>query len=193
VKANDVNQSIVTLNQLAPIAAAFSVPERALSEIRAALTRGDASVTVTDGTSGVSRGDGKLSFIDNAVDPTTGTITLKATFENSDHALWPGQFVQVQTRVGLDRGALVVPSSAVQTGQNAAQIFVVKPDKTVDIRPVKVVRTAGDTTLLADGVSAGETVITDGHLRLTPGARVEEKKLTSFTAEAPKPSSHPKS
>jgi multidrug efflux system membrane fusion protein len=193
VKANDVNQSIVTLNQLSPIAAAFSVPERALSDIRAALTRGDASVTVTDGTSGVSRGDGKLSFIDNAVDPTTGTITLKATFENSDHALWPGQFVQVQTRVGLDRGALVVPSSAVQTGQNAAQIFVVKPDKTVDIRPVKVVRTAGDTTLLADGVSAGETVITDGHLRLTPGARVEEKKLTSFTAEAPKPSSHPKS
>jgi multidrug efflux system membrane fusion protein len=193
VKANDVNQSIVTLNQLAPIAVAFSVPERTLHDIREALTRDDASVTVIDGSSGISRGDGRLSFIDNAVDPTTGTITLKATFENADHALWPGQFVQVQTRVGLDRAALVVPSAAIQTGQNAAQIFVVKADKTIDIRPVKVIRTAGDTTLLAEGVRAGETVVTDGHLRLTPGARVEEKKLTSFTAEAPKPAAEPKS
>ena len=193
VKANDVNQSIVTLNQLAPIAVAFSVPERTLHDIREALTRGDASVTVIDGSSGISRGDGRLSFVDNAVDPTTGTITLKATFENADHVLWPGQFVQVQTRVGLDRAALVVPSAAIQTGQNAAQIFVVKADKTIDIRPVKVIRTAGDTTLLAEGVRAGETVVTDGHLRLTPGARVEEKKLTSFTAEAPKPAAEPKS
>jgi multidrug efflux system membrane fusion protein len=187
VKANDVNQSIVTLNQLAPVATAFAVPERALNEIRAALTRGDASVTVIDGTAGVTRSDGRLSFVDNAVDPNTGTITLKATFENSDHALWPGQFVQVQTRVGLDRGALVVPSSAVQTGQNAAQVYVVKPDKTIDIRSVKVVRTAGDNTLLADGVRPGETVVTDGHLRLTPGAKVEAKTLSALTDDPPKP------
>jgi membrane fusion protein, multidrug efflux system len=184
VKANDVNQSIVTLNQLAPIAAAFAVPERTLNEIRAALARGDAKVTVTDRASGVSRSDGKLSFVDNAVDPTTGTITLKATFENTDHALWPGQFVQVQTQIGVDRGALVVPSAAVQTGQSNAQIFVVKPDRTVDIRPVKVIRTAGDNTLLADGVAAGETVVTDGHLRLTPGARVEAKTLSALAEPA---------
>jgi multidrug efflux system membrane fusion protein len=193
VKANDVNQSIVTLNQLAPIAAAFAVPERTLNEIRAALTGGNASVAVIDGAAGLTRGDGRLSFIDNAVDATTGTITLKATFENSDHALWPGQFVQVQTRVGLDQGAIVVPSAAIQTGQNSAQVFVVKPDTTIDIRQVKVVRTAGDSTLLADGVRAGETVVTDGHLRLTPGAKVEAKSLTSFTAEAPKPAIEPKS
>jgi membrane fusion protein, multidrug efflux system len=193
VKANDVNQSIVTLNQLAPIAAAFAVPERALGDIRAALGRGDASVTVIDGTAGVSRGDGRLSFVDNAVDPATGTITLKATFENADHALWPGQFVQVQTQVGLDRGALVVPSAAVQTGQNAAQVYVVKADKTIDIRAVKLVRTAGDTTLLAEGVRAGETVVTDGHLRLTPGAKVEPKTLSAFTGEEQKPAVEPKS
>jgi multidrug efflux system membrane fusion protein len=193
VKANDVNQSIVTLNQLSPIATAFSVPERALADIRAVLGRDDAAVTVVDQTSGVSRSDGRLSFFDNAVDPTTGTITLKATFENADHALWPGQFVQVQTRVGLDRGALVVPSSAVQTGQDSTQIYVVKDDNTIDIRPVKVVRTAGDSTLLAGGVKPGETVVTDGHLRLTPGARVEPKTLSAFTAEAAKPVAEPKS
>jgi len=193
VKANDVNQSIVTLNQLAPIAAAFAVPERALGDIRVALGRGDASVTVIDGTAGVSRDDGRLSFVDNAVDSTTGTITLKATFENADHALWPGQFVQVQTRVGLDHGALVVPSAAVQTGQNSAQVYVVKADKTIDIRAVKVIRTAGDTTLLGDGIRAGETVVTDGHLRLTPGAKVEAKALSAFAGEERKPAAEPKS
>jgi membrane fusion protein, multidrug efflux system len=186
VKANDVNQSIVTLNQLAPIAAAFSVPERTLNDIRAAFSRGDAVVTVTDRAAGVSRTDGKLSFVDNAVDPTTGTITLKAVFENKDYALWPGQFVQVQTQIGLDRAALVVPSSAVQTGQSTAQVYVVKPDKSLDIRSVRVIRTAGDTTLLADGIRAGETVVTDGHLRLTPTSKVEPKSLSSFTDAAPK-------
>ncbi|MBI5768118.1 MAG: efflux RND transporter periplasmic adaptor subunit [Verrucomicrobia bacterium] len=187
VKANDAAQSIVTINQLAPIAAAFAVPERALNEIRAALARGDATVAVTDRATGVSRTDGKLSFVDNAVDPTTGTITLKADFANADHALWPGQFVQVETRLGLDRGAIVVPSAAVQTGQSGAQVFVVKTDRSIDVRPVKVLRTAGDQTLLADGVRAGETVVTDGHLRITPGVKVEAKNLAAIAAEAAKP------
>src|SRR6185295_16437890 len=93
VKANDVSQSIVTLNQLAPIAAAFSVPESSLSAIRAALADGSATVTVIDRASGIARTDGKLTFVDNSVDPTTGTITLKAIFANTDYKLWPGQFV----------------------------------------------------------------------------------------------------
>jgi multidrug efflux system membrane fusion protein len=180
VKANDAGQSIVTLNQLAPINAAFTVPEIALSEIRAAIKAGEVSITVTDRSSGLVRSDGQLSFVDNAVDPASGTITLKATFENADHALWPGQFVHVQTRVGVDRGALLVPSAAVQTGQNGAQIFVVKADRTVEIRPVKVLRSSGDATLVGDGVRAGETVITDGQLRLVPGAKVESKALDSL-------------
>jgi len=195
VKANDVNQSIVTLNQLAPIAAAFSVPERALNDIRAALTRGDATVTVTDRASGTSRSDGRLSFVDNAVDAATGTITLKAVFENADHALWPGQFVHVQTRIGLDRGAVVVPSAAVQTGQNTTLVYVVKADSAIDIRPVKILRVSGDTTLLADGVRAGETVVTDGHLRLLPGSKVVAKSLSAPApaAAAPKPAAGAKS
>lgn len=186
VKANDAAQSLVTINQLTPIAVAFAVPERVLPELRAALARGDASVTVMDRVAGVTRGDGKLSFVDNAVDATTGTITLKAVFENQDHALWPGQFVQVQTQVGVDRGALVVPSSAVQIGQEAAKVFVVTEDKSVDIRSVKVIRAAGDNTLLADGVRAGETVVTDGHLRLVPGAKVEVKTLAGVVEAATK-------
>ena len=189
VKANDAVQSIVTLNQLVPIAAAFAVPERALAEIRAALARKDAAVSVTDRVAGVTRTDGRLSFLDNTVDPSTGMITLKAVFANDDQALWPGQFVQVQLRVGVDAGAVVVPTAAVQVGQNATQVFVVKADKTLDIRSVKTLRATGDFTLIAEGVRAGETVVTDGHLRLTPSARVEVRTLAAAAAgPAPKAS-----
>ena len=189
VKANDAVQSIVTLNQLVPIAAAFAVPERALAEIRAALARKDAAVSVTDRVAGVTRTDGRLSFLDNTVDPSTGMITLKAVFANDDQALWPGQFVQVQVRVGVDAGAVVVPTAAVQVGQNATQVFVVKADKTLDIRSVKTLRATGDFTLIAEGVRAGETVVTDGHLRLTPSARVEVRTLAAAAAgPAPKAS-----
>lgn len=178
VKANDANTSLVTLNQLAPIYATFSVPENSLGAIRSAA--GDVeklSVTVTDRITGVSRSDGKLTFIDNTVDATTGTITLKAEFPNADHALWPGQFVQAELSVGIDQGATVVPSTAVQLGQSGPQIFVVKQDRSVELRPVRVLRTAGDNSLIEAGVAVGETVVTDGQLRLVPGARIEVKNL----------------
>ncbi len=184
VKANDVNQSIVTLNQLAPIAAAFAVPESTLGAIRTALADGTATVAVSDRSSGVARTDGKLSFVDNAVDPTTGTIVLKALFDNTDHTLWPGQFVQVQTRIGIDRAALVVPAAAVQTGQSGSMVYVVKADNHVELRPVKVLRSAGDQLLIASGLRAGETVVTDGHLRLVPGSKVESKTLAAVTPAA---------
>jgi multidrug efflux system membrane fusion protein len=179
VKANDVNQSIVTLNQLAPIAAAFAVPESTLGAIRAALADGSASVSVSDRTSGVARTDGQLRFVDNAVDPTTGTIVLKAMFENADHTLWPGQFVQVQTKIGMDRAALVVPAAAVQTGQSGSMVYVVNADQKVELRPVTLLRSAGDQLLIADGLRAGETVVTDGHLRLVPGTKVESTTLAA--------------
>jgi multidrug efflux system membrane fusion protein len=181
VKANDVSQSIVTLNQLAPIAAAFSVPESSLGAIRAALADGSASVTVIDRSSGIARTDGKLTFVDNSVDPTTGTITLKAIFENTDYKLWPGQFVQVQTQTGLDRGALVVPASAVQNGQSGSMVYVVNSESKAELRAVKVIRAAGDQLLLAEGVRSGETVVTDGQLRLLPGSKVEAKNLSTYT------------
>lgn len=179
VKANDVNQTIVTLNQLAPITVAFSVPESTLSAVRAAMASAQATTTVVDRDNGITRGEGKVVFVDNSVDATTGTITLKAEFPNEDHALWPGQFVRTQLQVGVDHDAIVVPSSAVQVGQNGAQVFVVKPDHTVELRPVHVSRTFGDSSLLADGVHGGETVVTDGQLRLVPGTAIEVKTLAA--------------
>jgi multidrug efflux system membrane fusion protein len=177
VKANDVNQTIVTLNQVAPINVTFSLAERSLPQIRTAVAAGTAAVTVVDRNTGLSRDDGRLTFIDNTVDATTGTITLKAEFANEDHALWPGQFVQARLAVATDRGVVVVPSAAVQVGQNSAQVYVVKADQTVELRPVQVARTIGDATVLTSGVRRGETVVTDGQLRLVPGAKVEAKAL----------------
>ncbi|MEO6993292.1 MAG: efflux RND transporter periplasmic adaptor subunit [Lacunisphaera sp.] len=177
VKANDNSFTIVNLNQLTPIAVAYSVPEDSLSQIRAALAAAQVHVTVIDRAANLKLTNGRLTFLDNTVDPTTGTIVLKAIFENADHALWPGQYVQVHTELGLDRGAIVVPTTAVQTGQNQSQVYVVNPDHTVDLRTVVVVRTVDDITLLSSGVKAGETVVTDGQLRLLPGVRVEAKTL----------------
>lgn len=177
VKANDVSQSILTINQLAPIYVAYSVPENDLGAIRAALAAQRATVSVIEQASDRPLAEGKLEFVDNAVDATTGTITLKAVVANADHALWPGQFVHVHTQVDVDRGAISIPSSAVQTSQNGSQVYVVKPDHSVELRTVKVTRTAGDSSLIADGVHAGETVVTDGQLRLVPGAKVEARTL----------------
>jgi len=176
VKANDNGFPIVTINQIAPVAVTYSVPESSLDEIRAALAAGVATVDATDRTTGVTRENGKLEFIDNTVDPTTGMITLKAVFPNEDRAFWPGRFVYVMTQVGVDKGAIVVPSTAVQNSQNGSTVYVVKSDQTVELRNVKVARTAGDDTLLLGGVAAGETIVTDGQLRLLPGMKTEVRR-----------------
>jgi multidrug efflux system membrane fusion protein len=176
VKANDNNFPLVTINQLAPVAVTYAVPEAALDEIRKAFADGHASVIVTERNTGLTRENGSLDFIDNTVDPTTGMVTLKATFPNEDQALWPGRFVFAITQVGIDREAVVVPSTAVQNSQNGSSVYVLKPDQTVDLRQVKVTRTAGDNTLLAEGVKAGEVVITDGQLRLLPGMKAEPRQ-----------------
>ena len=187
VKANDNSFTLVTINQLAPIAVTYAVPERSLDEIRAAYAAGHATVMVTERNSGITHENGGLEFIDNTVDPTTGMVTLKAVFPNSDAALWPGRFVYVVTQVGVDAGAIVVPSTAVQNSQGGSTVYVVRADSTVELRPVKVTRTAGDNTLLADGLRAGETVVTDGQLRLLPGAKVEARALSGAPV-APKKS-----
>ena len=178
VKANDNNFTLVSINQLAPIAVAYAVPERTLDEIRQAISEDHVSVTATDRSTGTKRENGKLEFIDNTVDPTTGMITLKATFPNTDQALWPGRFVYVVTQTGVDAGAIVVPSTAVQNSQTGSTVFILKPDTTVELRNVKVARTDKDNTLLAAGVKAGETVVTDGQLRLLPGMKAEPRALS---------------
>lgn len=115
---------------------------------------------------------GVVSFIDNSVDPSTGTIKMKGTFANQDHALWPGLFVQVTLVLRTDPTAIVVPAAAVQTSQSGQFVFVVKPDRTVEIRSVTVERQQGDEAVVSHGLTAGEEVVTDGQLRLTAGARV---------------------
>jgi len=188
VKANDNGSSLVTINQLAPIAVAYSVPEASLASLHAAMAAGAVVVTASPH-DGVGRPvDGRLDFIDNAVDATTGTILLKATFDNTDHTLWPGQFVDIVTRLGEETDAVVVPSPAVQTGQRGSQVFVVRPDRTVDLRDVQTGRSANSVTVIHSGVKAGETVVTDGQLRLVPGAKVETKPFAAPGAPG-KPSS----
>ena len=118
---------------------------------------------------------GVLSFVDNAVDATTGTIRLKATFDNPERRLWPGQFVKVTLTTGVEANALVVPSQAVQTGQDGPYVYVVKEDLTVEPRPVKAGPAIEGGVVIAKGLSAGERVVTDGQLRLSPGAKVELK------------------
>ena len=178
VKANDNTFTLVTINQLTPVAVTYAVPEGSLDEIREALAAGRVSVVVTDRNTGIKRENGQLEFIDNTVDATTGMITLKASFPNEDKALWPGRFVYVVTQTGVDAGAIVVPSTAVQNSQAGSTVFVLKPDATVELRTVKVVRTAGDTTLIGSGVKAGETVVTDGQLRLLPGMKAEPHAIS---------------
>ena len=118
---------------------------------------------------------GHVSFVDNAIDQTTGTIAIRGTFPNDDRRLWPGQFVNVIVTLSSESNAVVVPSAAVQSSQQGPFVFVVKPDQTVEMRPVQVARTAGAETVIKTGVTAGETVVTEGHLRLVPGSRITIK------------------
>ena len=177
VKANDNGSSLVTINQLAPIAVAYAVPEASLASLRAALAAGAVAVTASPHDGVGTPVEGRLDFIDNAVDATTGTIVLKAVFANADRALWPGQFVDIVTRLGAETNAVLVPAAAVQTGQRGSQVFVVKPDRTVELRDVQTGRSANGLIVIHAGVKAGETVVTDGQLRLVPGAKVEVKPL----------------
>jgi multidrug efflux system membrane fusion protein len=128
---------------------------------------------------------GTLTFVDNRVDPATGTIRLKGTFKNDEKRLWPGQFVEVALGLGSQPEALVVPGRAVQTGQGEQFVFVVRPDHTVEYRSVAVERIMEGEAVIKSGLTAGEQVVTEGHLRLVPGARVEIKAGT----ESPKPAS----
>jgi multidrug efflux system membrane fusion protein len=174
VKANDLTP-LVTITQATPIYVTFAVPEGELAKVNRARAAGPVRVDAalpSDETHPVA---GVLSFVDNAVDATTGTIRLKATFENSERRLWPGQFVKVTVTTGVEANALVVPSQAVQTGQDGPYVYVVKDDLTVEPRPVKPGPSAEGVVVIAKGLAAGERVVTDGQLRLFPGAKVELK------------------
>jgi multidrug efflux system membrane fusion protein len=116
-----------------------------------------------------------LDFVDNTVNKTTGTIRLRATFANASRRLWPGQFVEALFKLTEEPDALTVPSEAIQTGQQGLYVFVVKPDQTAEVRPVKTRRSVNGETVIETGLQPGETVVTDGHLRVLPGGKVEIK------------------
>jgi multidrug efflux system membrane fusion protein len=175
VKAID-GGPLVVINRTDPVYVSFSIPEQRLAEVRAARLSGRLAIDalITGEESRPLRGE--LSFLDNAVDRGTGTIKLKGTFPNKEKRLWPGQFVNTRLTLGTKAGAVVVPTPAVQTGQAGTFIFLIKPDLTVEARPVVVEAGSGEEeTVVTKGLEGGEQVVTDGQLRLVPGAKVELK------------------
>jgi membrane fusion protein, multidrug efflux system len=174
VRAND-QTPLVVINQITPIYVSFGVPETLLPELRRYMAQRTLQVEALPANDTAPPALGGITFIDNAVDQTTGTIRVKATFPNDSKRLWPGQFVNVTVRLTSDPDALVVPSVAVQAGPDGQYVYVVKSDQTVEMRPVIVSRTAGKETVLKDGVKPGDTIVLDGHLRLVPGSKISIK------------------
>ncbi len=166
VTANSTD--LMTINQVQPIYVAFSVPEDRLPEVRKSQL-----VLVSPQPGQPAPETGEVSFIDNAVDPATGTIRVKATFLNKDGKLWPGQFVRVTLRLAMQSNAIVVPNQAVQTGQEGSYVYVVKEDHSVEPRPVVTGARVDQDLVIEKGLQAGETVVTEGQLRLAPGMRVQ--------------------
>ena len=174
VKANETPY-LVIINQISPVYVSFAVPEQNLAGIKKYLLTGKLTVEALIPNDDGKAEQGTLSFVDNTVDSATGTIRLKGVFPNQGKRLWPGQFVDVLLTLMMDLKAIVVPSQAVQTGQAGPYVFVVKPDRTVESRPVVVRRTLNEEVVIEEGLAPGETVVTDGQLQLVPGAKVEIK------------------
>ncbi|MBI5195511.1 MAG: efflux RND transporter periplasmic adaptor subunit [Nitrospirae bacterium] len=173
IKAND-DKPMVVINQIQPVFTGFSVPEQNLPDIRKRMASGKLKVEAFISNEDKNPAVGTLNFIDNTVDAATGTIKLKAIFPNKEKRLWPGQFVNAVLTLDTRRDAIVAPSQAVQTGQQGQFVFVVKGDS-AELRPVNTGITHEDMTVIEKGLAMGEQVVTDGQMRLMPGAKVEIK------------------
>jgi len=184
IKAEDIN--LVVINQIIPIDVTFSVPEQFLSEIKKFMASGKLQVEALVPTNEERPERGVITFIDNAVDTNTGTIRLKGTFANREKKLWPGQFVNVVLTLTTEPNVIVVPSQAIQTGQEGQYVFVVKQDLTVESRPVVAGRTVDRETVVQKGLNPEEKVVTDGQLLLYPGARVEIQTSNSAASTTKK-------
>ena len=171
VAANTMD--LTTINQVEPIYVTFSVPESQLPDIKRYMAVGKLPVLATPQADATAQERGVLTFVDNSVDATTGTIKLKGTFPNTDHKLWPGVFVRVTLRLTTQPNAVVVPNQAVQTGQEGPFVFVVKTDRSVESRPVIIGARVDQDIVIASGIQPGETVVTEGQLRLAPGIKVQ--------------------
>jgi len=188
VKANDENKSLLTVHQMEPIYVTFAVPEKYLGEINRRTKEDKMEVQVNTPENPVSAEPitGVVSFVNNTVDQSTATIRLKAIFQNRDRRLWPGQTINVLLTLDVQPNAVVVPSQAIQSGQSGSYAFVVKQDQTAELRLVSVSRSTNGETVIEKGLSPGETVVTDGQLLLTSGARVSIRDQNSARQEAPK-------
>ncbi len=171
VKANDANPLLV-INQVRPVYVNFAVPEQTLTAIRGFMAKGPLTVEVMLSGETKAPVEGRLVFVDNAADPSTGTIKLRGQFDNKDAALWPGQFVNVSLRLYEQDNAILIPARALQTGPNGQYVYVIKPDMTAELRKVTVDRGEGELAVVK-GIAKDERVVTRGALRLAPGARVE--------------------
>jgi multidrug efflux system membrane fusion protein len=173
VHAADLN-GIVVITQMHPISVVFTLPEQNLPEI---LNQGGANgglhVSALDRGNTTALDEGTLTVVDNQIDQTTGTMKLKATFPNPDLKLWPGKFVNARLILTTRKGAIVIPSSVVQRGPQGTYAYVIKPDKTVEMRPIKVMQTEANVALIDSGLKAGEQVVVDGQYKLQPGSHVE--------------------
>ncbi|MGD0725675.1 MAG: efflux RND transporter periplasmic adaptor subunit [Spirochaetia bacterium] len=176
---------LVTINRLAPIFVSFSLPEQNLSDVKRYMAAGDLKVQATVTGEESTPVNGTLTFIDNTVDSTSGTFALKGTFGNTDRRLWPGQYVNVTLTVTNQSDAIVVPTASLQSGQNGQYVFVVKSDRTVEMRPVTVARQVGPVSAISAGVKPGETVVTDGQLLLVPGATADVKPAAAQGTQPP--------
>jgi multidrug efflux system membrane fusion protein len=174
VRANDT-APIVSINRITPVYVTFAVPESMLPQFKKFMAARTIRVEAKAPNDPASPSIGKIDFIDIAVDATTGTIKVKGTFPNEDRRLTPGQFVNVNVTLTTDPNVTVIPTVAVQSGQQGSFVYVIKQDKTVEMRPVTVARTHGDDSIIASGVKPGESIVTDGQLRLVPGSRVSIK------------------
>ena len=171
IKAND-DKELVVIAQVRPIHVSFAIPEQHLGAVKR--YHGAGSLKVEARVPNQPPVAGTLTFINNTVDTTTGTIQLKATFANAEHVLWPGQFAEVTLTLATET-AIVVPATAIQPGQQGPYVYVVKPDLKVESRPVQPGRRLERETIVLKGLKPGERVVTDGHLRLVPGAKVDIK------------------
>jgi multidrug efflux system membrane fusion protein len=187
VTANTMD--LMTINEVSPIYVTFSVPEAQLRQVKKYMAVGKLPVFATPQDDEAAKETGVLTFVDNAVDPGTGTIKLKGTFQNADRKLWPGEFVRVILRLTTHSNALVVPNQAVQTGQQGEFVFVVKKDRTVESRPVTTGIRIDQELVVDSGLEFGETVVTDGQLRLAPGSRVSVRDTRGKAAASGPPAS----
>jgi membrane fusion protein, multidrug efflux system len=178
VHASDAN-GLVTITQMQPIAVLFTASQDELSDVLAAMGRGDPAVVVYTRDGDRQLASGKLVFVDSQVDQTTGHVKLKALFDNADRALWPGEFVDTRVQVADVKAATAVPARAIERGQSGTYVYRIKPDETVEMRPVTVRHLVEGIAIIADGLAPGDRIVLDGQYRLQPGARVEPRSTAT--------------